>query len=242
MNIHKVLTSALLLLCIALIATTALADSGTWWREDFDSLASWKHQEFDNIDVPSNYSIIPIPGGFALKTLSTGGASGLTTKTPFNIYKHPVLAWRWKVDNIIDTADGTIKAGDDYPLRVYVVFTYDPQKARGFAKFKYSIAKLMYGDYPPHSTLTYVWANKESAPDHFRSPYTDQAAIIPLQRGKTLVGTWQDEEVNVVEDYRRAFGEDPPAKAALAIMTDTDNTKTSATAYIDWIELRDTPQ
>jgi hypothetical protein len=39
------------------------------------------------------------------------------------------------------------------------------------------------------------------------------------------------EERNVLEDYRKAFGEDPPLINGVAIMTDTDNTGESAVAY-----------
>lgn len=34
-----------------------------------------------------------------------------------------------------------------------------------------------------------------------------------------------------VEDYRQAFGEDPPKVGAVAIMTDTDNTGEQAVAW-----------
>ena len=33
------------------------------------------------------------------------------------------------------------------------------------------------------------------------------------------------------EDYRLAFGEEPPAISGVAIMSDTDNTKERAVAY-----------
>ena len=38
-------------------------------------------------------------------------------------------------------------------------------------------------------------------------------------------------EKHLVEDYRRAFGEDPPKVGAVAIMTDTDNTGEEAVAW-----------
>jgi len=40
-----------------------------------------------------------------------------------------------------------------------------------------------------------------------------------------------NEERNVYEDYKRAFREEPPKISGVAIMTDTDNTGESATAY-----------
>jgi Protein of unknown function (DUF3047) len=46
------------------------------------------------------------------------------------------------------------------------------------------------------------------------------------------------EERNVLDDYRRAFGEEPPPIAGVAVMTDTDDTGASATAWFGDIVLR----
>jgi len=40
-----------------------------------------------------------------------------------------------------------------------------------------------------------------------------------------------NEERNVFEDYKKAFGEEPPMISGVAIMTDTDNTGEKTTAY-----------
>ena len=55
--------------------------------------------------------------------------------------------------------------------------------------------------------------------------------MIVTQSGSQRVGEWVTEERNVYEDYKEAFGEEPPNISGIAIMTDTDNTKESATAY-----------
>jgi hypothetical protein len=39
------------------------------------------------------------------------------------------------------------------------------------------------------------------------------------------------EERNIYEDYKKAFGQEPPMISGVAIMTDTDNTGESAIAY-----------
>ena len=39
------------------------------------------------------------------------------------------------------------------------------------------------------------------------------------------------ESRNLLDDYRRAFGGDPPRVSGVAVMTDTDNTQESAIAY-----------
>ena len=61
--------------------------------------------------------------------------------------------------------------------------------------------------------------------------------LIPLQQGSTNAGKWMVESINVIKDYRQAFGESPPAQASLAVMNDSDNTGESSVSYIDFIEI-----
>jgi len=46
-----------------------------------------------------------------------------------------------------------------------------------------------------------------------------------------LSRVWVGEERNIYEDYKQAFGKEPPLMNGAAIMTDTDNTKEQATVY-----------
>ena len=55
--------------------------------------------------------------------------------------------------------------------------------------------------------------------------------MIVVESGRVLINQWVNEERNVYEDYRKAFGEEPPMVSGVAIMTDTDNTGESAIAY-----------
>jgi len=49
--------------------------------------------------------------------------------------------------------------------------------------------------------------------------------------------TWVDEEVNILDDYNKAFGKSPPSTASIAIMNDSDNTGEDSVSYIDFIEV-----
>ena len=99
------------------------------------------------------------------------------------------------------------------------------------------MARSIYGEYPPHSSLSYVWANKDD-PDRFlQSPYTNRAMMVLLEKVRQKVGTWQEEEINILEDYQQAFGEKPPARARIAVMNDSDNTGESAVSYMEYIEI-----
>jgi hypothetical protein len=55
--------------------------------------------------------------------------------------------------------------------------------------------------------------------------------MIVVESGDAKVRQWISEERNVYEDYKKAFGKVPPMISGVAIMTDSDNTGESATAY-----------
>jgi hypothetical protein len=141
------------------------------------------------------------------------------------------------VTQLSDSGNPKEKAGDDYPIRVYVMFQYDSARASLGERLIYNATKVIYGKYPPHSTLNYVWTGTKVPERFVVSPYTDKACMVVLERGKEKAGQWVEESVNVLEDYRQAFGKEPPAAVGLAVMSDSDNTKTNAEAYLDFIEV-----
>jgi len=61
--------------------------------------------------------------------------------------------------------------------------------------------------------------------------------MIAVQSGSEHINTWQVEVRNIYEDYEAAFGEKPGRITGIALMTDTDNTGESATAYYGDISL-----
>ncbi len=208
-------------------------------REDFNNLDNWKPLTFPKIERHSEYVInLETAGNRILTARSKASASGIVFKGSFNPYRHPVLRWRWKVDNVYSKADPRTKEGDDYPLRVYVIFEYDPDKAGLAQRITFGLAKKLYGEYPPLASLSYVWASQDMEASFFDNPFTDRAKMIPLRSGTEHLGKWMEEEVNILADYRRVFGEEPPESASLAIMNDSDNTGEAAVSHVDFIEVR----
>lgn len=206
-------------------------------NEKFNNLYAWRPVTFDKIPRHTSYTIVKEKGDSVLKAKTRASASGLIWRGAFDPAKDPILTWRWKVANILSKGDATRKDGDDYPIRVYVVFKYDPKKASLSTRLKYALAKRLTGEYPPQSSLTYIWANRDHDQRILSSPYTDRAKMVVLRKGKTDVGRWVKEKVNILKDYRAAFGQDPPSEASIAIMSDSDNTGQSATAFLDDLRL-----
>jgi len=122
-------------------------------------------------------------------------------------------------------------------LRIYVIFQYDPEKAGLSERLLYGTLKVVYGKYPPDSTLNYVWASSATADTIITSPYTDRAKLIAREKGPAKVGQWVDETAHIIDDYRKAFGKNPPDRASLAIMNDSDNTGEAAVSYVEYIEV-----
>jgi hypothetical protein len=209
----------------------------TLFREDFANLDDWRSLYFPKIAKHSTYTIEHVGGESILRAESNASASAIVYRKDFHVYDYPVVRWRWKINNIYKDVDPETRAGDDYPIRIYIMFKYNPDAAGPLEGLQYSIAKRRYGEYPPHGTISYVWANKIEQNDVITSPYTDRAKLIALEKGDKKAGTWLTEEVNVLSDYRKVFGKDPPKIASLAIMNDSDNSGQSSVSYIDFIEV-----
>jgi hypothetical protein len=227
---------ACLALFFILSGGTLFADQRVFFRENFRDLKNWEPLYFEKIKQHTTYTMVTEAGRSYLRTQSRASASAIVFRKSFDPYKYPRLKWRWKVDNIYRKWDGTTKSGDDYPIRIYVMFQYDPRQADLADRIKYGAIKAIYGKYPPHSTMNYVWASGASD-SVIISPYTDKARMVVLERGGARVGQWVDEAVNIIEDYKRVFGRMPPATASLAIMNDSDNTGEAAVSYVEFIEI-----
>ena len=229
----------ILILCLCLSATEMGAEEGmdTLFHEDFIGLDAWEPFKFPKIARQSSYSIVQEGSASYLKAESNASASALFYKNPFDISRYHKVRWRWKIENVYEKGNAAEKAGDDYPLRVYIIFKYNPDDATFTERITYGLAKTFYGEYPPQSSLNYIWSNKGQEKRIIPSPYTDQSKMIVMESGEAMANTWVDEEVDILDDYTKAFGKPPPSTASIAIMNDSDNTGEKSVSYIDFIEV-----
>ncbi|NQU02970.1 MAG: DUF3047 domain-containing protein [Syntrophaceae bacterium] len=208
------------------------------FHDDFMSLEQWKPLIFPKIKAHTVYSIVGDGDNFYLKAESNASASAIVYKDAFDASQYQKVRWRWKIEHVYKKGNAEEKSGDDYPIRGYITFQYDPDDKAAFGeRLAYGIAKAFYGEYPPHSSLNYIWSNKSQAHTIMNSPYTDRAQMIILQSGNEKAGQWVTEEINILKDYKKAFGKNPPAAASIAIMNDSDDTGERAVSYIDFIEV-----
>ena len=238
----------------ALLASVVLATSTITSSQDridagrFSALkpgsaipAQWVPLTFRNSETLTRYTLVSDNGSTVLKAESSKSASGLIRRFDerrIEIKDFPILKWRWKVGNLIKGADIATREGDDYPARVYVTFRYDPERAGVGMRMQYGLAKSLYGEYPPHAGINYVWDGRAPVGTMLPNAYTARAMMFVVESGARRVGEWVEMERNVYEDYKRAFKEEPPPVSGIAVMTDTDQTAEAATAWYGDIELR----
>ncbi len=192
---------------------------------------AWQPLTFKKIKQHTQYRFVDDNGQTVVQANSLNAASGLIRKVSIDPRRFPHITWRWKVDAVYAKGDVSRKDGDDYPARIYITFAYDPDQVGFFEKAKYETARLIYGETPPLAAITYIWANRAPAGLSIANAYTDRVKMIVLQSGADRAGQWREEKRDVYADYEKAFGRKPTLISGVAIMTDSDNTGESASAW-----------
>jgi Protein of unknown function (DUF3047) len=190
----------------------------------------WKPLTFKKIDQHTTYTLVKDGNEVVVRAVAESSASGLVREIKINPKEYPIVQWRWKARNILKKGDVRLKEGDDYPARLYVTFEYDSRKLGFFEKAKYEAVRLLYGQYPPIGAINYIWESKLPQGMMIPNPYTNRVIMIVVESGESKLNQWVSEERNIYEDYKKAFGQEPPMISGVAIMTDTDNTGESAVA------------
>jgi hypothetical protein len=62
-----------------------------------------------------------------------------------------------------------------------------------------------------------------------------------VSSGTEALGRWKDHARDVRADFERAFGEAPGAVLSVAVMSDTDNTRSRTRAWFGGLELTQAP-
>lgn len=190
----------------------------------------WKPLTFKKVPKQTVYELVRDGGVVVVRAVSQASASGLTKEVKVDPKEFPIIQWRWKVENLLKHSDVTRKEGDDYPARLYITFEYDPDKVSFGKKLKFKVGQAIFGNIPI-GALNYIWETNTPVGTILENAYTDFARMVVVESGPQKVGLWVEEARNIYEDYKKAFGEEPPMINGVAIMSDTDNTKETAIAY-----------
>jgi hypothetical protein len=180
---------------------------------DEGSLSHWKEQRLAR--RPSRYRVVMEDGRAVVQAESYGGNSGIFRALRFAAKRVRAIAWRWRVAAPLDgNRKEREKRGDDFAARVFVIFDAREGPWSGRA-------------------LCYVWSASQPVGSMYRSPYSEDVAMIVVESGGHRASSWVDVRRDVLRDFRTAFGAAPDSLTAVAIMVDTDNTRSRATAWFE---------
>lgn len=180
---------------------------------------------------PTAYHLVSREGTTVIRAEARSSASGLIHPLALNPGTYPLLQWRWKVDELIGKADNSQKHLEDAPARLVVSFDGDMEKLTPQDRMLFDNVRILTGQQMPYATLMYIWGNRAPRETVIPNKHTSRVRMIVVESGRDKLGSWQDVTRNVIDDYRRAFGEEPGRISAVGIMTDTDNTGGNANAY-----------
>ena len=191
----------------------------------------WQPWTLSRFKKPTQYQLVDYNGRTVVKASAKASASGLVHPLAVDLRRYPMLTWQWKVTELIGTADNTHAQTEDSPVRVVVSFAGDLDKLPLDDRMFYDNIRLITGQQLPYATLMYIWENRAARNAVIPNLHTTRIKMVVAESGRDKVGVWQHVTRNVYEDYLRAFGEEPGTVTAVAIMTDTDNTGETATAF-----------
>lgn len=182
------------------------------------ALPDWlKPVTFWNRPQHTEFKLVEDEGRTVLRARAKASTSGLARELAVDPRRYPLLAWRWKVMNLLAKSDMATKAGDDFAARLYVSFDGNRR------------------------ALCYVWDARRAVGTIMPNPYSDRVQMIVADSGPAQLGHWVARERDWVADFRQAFGAEPPLAEGVIVSADTDNTGETAESYFGDVTFRSRP-
>jgi hypothetical protein len=204
----------------------------------------WEPWIINRAKAPTRYELVVDQASdrVVLHAAAERAASGLTQRLDVDPARRPVIAWRWRVVELIAAADNQDRHSEDAPVRLMLFFDGDKARLPVREQILMETAQLLSGRELPYATLMYVWENRFAPETLLRNAFTEQVKMIVVGTGRDRIGTWKSFQRDYVADYRRAFGAEPGRLVGIGLMTDTDNTGETIEAFYGDISLLPPPR
>lgn len=205
------------------------------------------------VPEPSNWTAawqpFPLPGkrstAYSAQAEGTGWVLHSAAEGSASMYRRPLriepsdlrdLTFSWKVSTLPRGADvRDAESGD--AVRVMLAFDGDRSSLSTRNRMMFDLMETITGEPPPFATLMYVWNTQTCTESLVINQRIDRVRKIVLESGPTHLGQWRHYRRDVRADFKLAFGEDPGPLIGVAVMTDSDNTKSRAEAWYGEIRL-----
>jgi len=191
-------------------------------------------------DLPlTDYRIVALDGRRVLRA-SGHGASGVRCRVQADPQETPWMRWSWCTREVPSGMCVERSETDDSPARVVVAFHGDESTLSARDRALYELVHLISGQRLPYATIMYVWDARLPVGSVVNYARTSRIRYLVVESGPERAGKWLEYERNVVEDFRRVFGEDPGAVESVGLMTDGDDLKVDMQTWYGDIRLERT--
>jgi len=200
-------------------------------RPGSDYLGGWEPFVMVRGNTPTRYRLVEQEGVVVIQADSAEGGSGLYRKIHIDPRRHPILEWRWRVprESGRGGANGPSRASP--PVRLSLAFDGNTDKLDFDDRVKLRMAKALTANGLPYASLLYVWLNGKPAGTIYSSPHTERVRHVVVESGEQRLGEWVSVRRDIIEDYKRAFGEEPGDVVAVGIMTDYGDNRAPRRAF-----------
>ncbi|HEX9263423.1 MAG TPA: DUF3047 domain-containing protein [Candidatus Binatia bacterium] len=209
------------------VLAVACAVVATAWAADRVVVEDWRSYPLGTRGIPGewkeqnwgkpayDFEIVSDDAQPALHLRSKGDSSTISRDLGASVQLNetPILEWRWKVMTLPAGGNACQQSTDDQAAQVYVAWLRAPEAVRS-------------------RIIGYVWDSTAPAGTICKSQKTSTVTYVVLRSGSGGLGKWITERRNVVEDFRKIYGESPDNPTALSLGIDSDDTRSSADSFI----------
>jgi hypothetical protein len=198
---------------------SSLGDPGPWVQRTFPG------------KTPNQFTVgVTKDGRPAVAVISTRAVSVMSKTLNVEPEHLGLLRFSWQLAELIAQADIALRDKDD-AVRLVLAFDGDRSRLSARDHMLSELARTVTGEEMPYATLMYAWSNQHEVGRVMVSPRTDRIRKLVLESGTAGLGRWLDYERDIRADYLRVFGEEPGRLIGIGLMTDTDNTRSSAQSW-----------
>ncbi len=201
----------------------------------------WQVQGLPNQTKPfTRFAVVDVDGRRALRVQAEESYGNLVHALA-GVKPGLKLAWRWRVEKLIDAANLYEKTGDDVALKVCVFFDQPLESIPFVERQLLRMARSQASQPLPAATVCYVWDNALPPGTLLPSAFTRRLRYIVLQSGAQRLRQWVEERRDIGADFMRLFGDEVsalPPLIGVAVGADADNTRSRSLGFVSDLALQ----
>ncbi len=236
-HVHALAVAGTLLLACTQAASAAEPGLAPFGKVGSPPLAPWHVVGLPQQTKPfTRFSVVDIDGRRAVKIEADESYGNLVHPLHASAPAH--LAWQWRVEKPIETADLRQKSGDDTAVKVCVFFDLPLENISFGDRQLLRYARGKTSELVPAATVCYVWDPHLAVGTTLDNAFTRRVRYMVLETGSDRLDKWVSERRDVGADFTKLFGDESatvPPIVGIAVGADADNTQSHSVSYVSGV-------